>query len=138
MKNFPAPAPRTIKSFTCDTSGTSAVEFAIVASLFLMIFFGIIGFGWAFWMKNDLARAADKAARYAYIHGEKLDEIKYVFLSSTTAESGNIVLDVTAHTINSRRIIKLNAETTLPITIPFASVLEDMLLKETRTIELKP
>lgn len=48
-----------------DQRGATLVEFAIGASVFLMVMFGVIEFGRLLWTHNALADAARRAARYA-------------------------------------------------------------------------
>lgn len=45
--------------------GSTLVEFAIGASVFLLVMFAVIEFGRALWIHNALADAARRAARYA-------------------------------------------------------------------------
>lgn len=45
--------------------GATLVEFAICASVFLLVMFAVIEFGRALWVHNALADAARRAARYA-------------------------------------------------------------------------
>jgi len=45
--------------------GSTLVEFAIGATVFLTVMFGVIEFGRALWTHNALADAARRAARYA-------------------------------------------------------------------------
>ena len=56
-------ANRTIKKSRQE--GSTLVEFAIGASVFLLAMFAIIEFGRALWVHNALADAARRAARYA-------------------------------------------------------------------------
>ncbi|MEP6743451.1 MAG: TadE family protein [bacterium] len=48
-----------------DQTGTTLVEFAIGATVFLTVMFGVLEFGRALWTHNALADAARRAARYA-------------------------------------------------------------------------
>jgi TadE-like protein len=48
-----------------DQRGATLVEFAIGATVFLMVMFGVIEFGRLLWTHNALADAARRAARYA-------------------------------------------------------------------------
>lgn len=48
--------------------GSTLVEFAIGATLFLTVMFAVIEFGRALWVHNALADAARRGARYAVIH----------------------------------------------------------------------
>ncbi|MGI8735216.1 MAG: TadE family protein [Pyrinomonadaceae bacterium] len=45
--------------------GATLVEFAIGATVFMLVMFGVIEFGRALWTHNALADAARRAARYA-------------------------------------------------------------------------
>jgi Flp pilus assembly pilin Flp len=51
-----------------DQKGAAAVEFAIVASLFFMLVFGIIDFGFAFHSWNNAVNSAREGARYGAVH----------------------------------------------------------------------
>lgn len=53
--------------------GTSMAEFAVVATFFFMLIFGVIEFGRLFYTINALTDAARRGARYAIIHSA--DEI---------------------------------------------------------------
>jgi Flp pilus assembly protein TadG len=50
--------------------GAAAVEFAIVATLFFMLVFGIIDFGFAFHSWNNAANAAREGARTAAVNSD--------------------------------------------------------------------
>lgn len=49
--------------------GAAAVEFAIVVSLLVMLVFGVIEFGLAFWQVQNLRSATREAARVAAVRG---------------------------------------------------------------------
>ena len=48
--------------------GSTLVEFAIGATVFLTVMFAVIEFGRALWTHNALADAARRGARYAVVH----------------------------------------------------------------------
>lgn len=50
--------------------GATLVEFAIVATVFLTVMFGVIEFGRCLWTHNALSDAARRGARYAINHPE--------------------------------------------------------------------
>lgn len=50
-------------------TGQNLVEFAIVAPALFLFIFGIIEFGWAFYVYSELTNAAREGARYAAVHG---------------------------------------------------------------------
>lgn len=51
-------------------TGQNLVEFALVAPLLFLFTFGIMEFGWAFYVYSELSNAAREGARYAAVHGE--------------------------------------------------------------------
>lgn len=57
--------PGAWREFIVDVRGATAVEFAIIASLLLMVTFGILEFGLGWYDYNMGAAAAQKAVRYA-------------------------------------------------------------------------
>ena len=50
--------------------GSTLVEFAIGATVFLTAVFGVLEFGRALWVHNALSDAARRGARYAVVHKE--------------------------------------------------------------------
>ena len=57
-----------IRSCKRDHRGSTLVEFAIGATVFLMAMFAVLEFGRALWVHNALADAARRGARYAVLH----------------------------------------------------------------------
>jgi len=56
-----------MRAFGRGNSGATAVEFALVAPLLFLLLFGIIEFGRAWWTKNSLQYAVERATRYAVV-----------------------------------------------------------------------
>ena len=54
--------------------GATLLEFAIAATVFLTVMFGVVEFGRCLWTHNALADAARRAARYAINHPEADEE----------------------------------------------------------------
>jgi Flp pilus assembly protein TadG len=57
-----------INSFKQNEKGSTLVEFAIGATVFLMTVFAVLEFGRALWAHNALVDAARRGARYAVLH----------------------------------------------------------------------
>ena len=57
-----------IKAFKHDERGSTLVEYAIGATVFLMAVFAVLEFGRALWVHNALSDAARRGARYAVLH----------------------------------------------------------------------
>jgi Flp pilus assembly protein TadG len=57
-----------INTFKHDEKGSTLVEYAIGASVFVLAVFGVLEFGRALWAHNALVDAARRGARYAVLH----------------------------------------------------------------------
>lgn len=68
-----------------DQRGTAVLEFAIVAPMFLMTLFGIIGYGGYFWRAHSLQQVANDGARAA-LPGLTATEREALALSTVTSE----------------------------------------------------
>jgi hypothetical protein len=58
---------RFLQQLARNQAGTSTIEFAIVAMLFLLLTFGLVDFGHMFWQYNSAAKAAQLGARLAAV-----------------------------------------------------------------------
>jgi Flp pilus assembly protein TadG len=56
------------KRFKTAERGSTLVEFAIGATVFLTVMFTVLEFGRALWVHNALSDAARRGARYAVVH----------------------------------------------------------------------
>lgn len=57
-----------IRNFKHDEKGSTLVEYAIGASVFLMAVFAVLEFGRVLWVHNALTDAARQGARYAVLN----------------------------------------------------------------------
>ena len=53
-----------------DERGSTMVEFAVVAFMFVLLLLGIGEFGVASWAKNSIANAAREGSRFAMVRGQ--------------------------------------------------------------------
>jgi Flp pilus assembly protein TadG len=64
------------KRLLSDSSGATAVEFALVATPLLLLILGVLDFGRLYWSRNQLEFAAEEAGRYAMAnHSATMTEI---------------------------------------------------------------
>src|SRR5262245_42198727 len=62
-----------------NQKGSTLLEFAIGATVFLTAMFAVLEFGRALWVHNALADAARRGARYASVHSKTdIDAVKNV------------------------------------------------------------
>jgi Flp pilus assembly protein TadG len=68
-----------ISSIKSNERGSTLLEFAIGATVFLSVMFAVLEFGRALWVHNALTDAARRGARYAVIHAATdADSVKNV------------------------------------------------------------
>lgn len=103
------------RAFASDRAGATAIEFALLAPVFLVLLFGIIEIGRLIWVKQVLTEAAYSAARCAALAapckaaadvqsyaaaratrwGLKVDAAQIGYTASTTCDSNTGSVQVT-------------------------------------------
>ncbi len=61
------PRVKRVTRFARDEGGAALVEFAIIATVLMILMFGIIDFGRALYTKNSLTNAAREGGRYSAV-----------------------------------------------------------------------
>jgi Flp pilus assembly protein TadG len=77
-----------------DERGAAAVEFAIVATLFFVLVFGIIDFGFAFHSWNNAVNAAREGARKAAVDPNPTDITNRVKIAAQTLDQSKLSISV--------------------------------------------
>lgn len=82
--------------------GSTLVEFAIGATVFLTVMFGVIEFGRALWVHNALSDAARRGARYAVVHsaGDAASVKNVVVYGNAAGGSNPLVNNLTTANVN--------------------------------------
>jgi Flp pilus assembly protein TadG len=76
--------------------GSSLVEFAIAATVFLTVLFAIVEFGRALWVHNALTDAARRGARYAVLHkATDIDDVKKIVVYGDLTETTPLLENLT-------------------------------------------
>jgi Flp pilus assembly protein TadG len=75
---------RNLRCFLRATNGAAAVEFAIVAPIFILFCIGIFEAGRMMWIRNSIQTATEEAARYAMVHTTATDTELAVSLDAPT------------------------------------------------------
>ena len=103
-----------------DEEGASAVEFAIVCSIFIAMCIAIVQFGMALQIRNDLAQAADRGARLIVLNPDATDQDLETQVEALLASynSANLLVDVGEATINSIEYRTVTINYQIQIAIP--------------------
>lgn len=82
--------------------GSTLVEFAIGATVFLTVMFAVIEFGRALWVHNALSDAARRGARYAVVHsaGDAAAVKNVVVYGNPAGGSSPLVNNLTTANVN--------------------------------------
>ncbi len=87
------------KSRTDQRRGTAAVEFALVAPLFILLVFGIIEFGRMLMVQQVLTNATREGARRAIVEGTTQSEVLTVvnnYLSNSSVSDAAVTVNPSA------------------------------------------
>lgn len=83
-----------IKSCKDNERGSTLVEFAIGATVFLTAMFAVLEFGRALWVHNALTDAARRGARYATLNTQaSADQVRNVVVYGNEGGTGNPMLN---------------------------------------------
>jgi Flp pilus assembly protein TadG len=114
-----------LRSLIGDRAGTTAVEFAIVAPMFLAMLFGVFEMGWAFHCNQTVDYATTTAAR-SLIANPSLSQsqlqTKVQTLAGQLADNNGISVALSEDASNaSPRLARVTATYTHSFTVPFLS-----------------
>ena len=84
-----------LRHLSRDQSGTTTIEFTIVALLFLLLTFGLVEFGHMFWQYNSAAKAAQLGARLAAVSNPVWGELVNLEDTGTPGAAWETVYTVT-------------------------------------------
>lgn len=81
-----------------EESGSSAVEFSIIASVLFFLLLAVLQIGWALQIRNKLAIAADKGVHYAIINPTAADSVVTTYVRQAAPEYNNTNLTASTNT----------------------------------------
>jgi Flp pilus assembly protein TadG len=113
------------RRFRSDTRGVAAMEFALVAPLFLLLLIGILQFGLGFYASAGLRNGVEAAARYAQIYPRPTDsQIRSTLTSSTYGLNPSLLTTptLTHGTANGVDYVDISASYNYPLTLVFMPV----------------
>jgi Flp pilus assembly protein TadG len=108
------------RRLAADEGGGVAIEFAIVSMAFILVTLGIIEFGRALQARNEMAFAADFAARQIMIDPEiDEDAIEAAVAAKFDGHAPDtLVVDVTDETVDGEEFRVINMTYPMNLTIP--------------------
>lgn len=104
-----------------DSSGATAVEFALVLSVLITFILGIFQLGWAVFCGNDVRHAIERAARiYIQTPGATNQQfVNAVTANLTTVDIQSVTITVTKPTIGGAQMAQIAWTYNVDLSIPF-------------------
>lgn len=101
--------------------GAAAVEFAIIAPIFILLIFGIIEFGRVMMVQQILVNASREGARRAVLEDATAESVRQTVVEYLTRSSINVPPDNVSVSPDPGNAIN-NQEISVRISVPFADV----------------
>ena len=100
------------RCFADSERGTTAIEFAMIAGVYLSLVFGVLETGRAFYIWNTFQQAVESGARYALVTDNVTEQQVTDFVNdkmqSVTSASNPVSLDITFDTISGVNFINID------------------------------
>jgi len=114
-----------LRSFLACCCGATAVEFAIVAPLFLAMMVGVFELSRAMWIKSSMQYAVEEAARYALVNTSASAATLQTYAESKLGDTGvgttGMTFTITSNGIVADIQVSYNFQT-LTSLLPFPSL----------------
>ena len=119
------------RRFLGDTTGAAAVEFAIVANLFIAVLLGLFAIGYVFVVRADLEGSITAAERYALINEETDDKLKEIIRTKLATYDGTKIT-VTLARASKNGIDFVHADIAYVVDLGIASIVGPFKIETSR------
>ncbi|MCW5731057.1 MAG: pilus assembly protein [Alphaproteobacteria bacterium] len=111
-----------MRLFACER-GNAAVEFSLVAPLFISLLLGVVEFGRYHWIQNGLRFAVEEAGRFAIANSSASAETIAAKVLAKAPSTGTApVIDVQASSSGGMNFITIQASTDFSFLMPFLPI----------------
>ncbi|MCB1556675.1 MAG: pilus assembly protein [Alphaproteobacteria bacterium] len=111
-----------LTAFSADNAGTTAVEFALIAGIFISFIFGIFEMGRAFYTWNGFQYAVENTTRHVLVTANMTESQVEDYILEEMEEMGvdtdDVTLDVTFSTVSDVNFVEVDGTKTHQIFIP--------------------
>ena len=123
-----------LRGFWACTRGVAALEFGIVAPIFLLILIAIIELGRLHWVRNSVEYAAEQTARWAIVNTAATDtQIKaHAIEQFDSISSGNAAVLIDRDTANGLSFLTVTVTYDFEFLVDFTGIGKLPLRGETR------
>ncbi|TCS64018.1 TadE/TadG family type IV pilus assembly protein [Varunaivibrio sulfuroxidans] len=123
------PILRKVAEKTADNRGATAVEFALVAPVFLMFVLGLVDFGRVYWIKSTMQYAVEQTARYAMVNPTATNTTLTTYAVSQVngLDPSGITFNAADSTVSGTAFKTITASYTYTFSIPFVTLADAVL-----------
>lgn len=112
-----------LKKFISNADGTTAVEFALIATAFFTLLFGIFESGRLFLTWNSLQYSVENATRHVLVNPDatEIEIIEFVRndLKGATINPANVDINITFTTLSDMNFIEVRGAYSFKTVLPF-------------------
>lgn len=107
--------------------GTSAVEFAVVGPIFLLMIMGVFEWGRCFMVQGLLGEAAREGCRKAVVEGTTTQQIKdaattYLSNIGVSGDTASVIINDNVGNVTEAQNVPAFTEITVKVSVPFDTV----------------
>jgi len=114
--------PGFVKKLAASRRGATAVEFAMVAPIFIIMVAGVFEMGRAMWIKSSMQYAVEETTRYAIVNTSASTSTLATYASTAYSSSGNSIsgatFAATQTTVSGRTYILITGSYDFTVIIP--------------------
>lgn len=108
-----------IRFLRCN-SGAAAIEFAVVANIFIALLLGLFAVGYTYVVRSDIENSITSAERYALIHDETDATLENIIRSKlATYKASNLSLSFSRASSGGVDYVKTQVSYTIDIGVDF-------------------
>jgi len=114
------------RRFIATRRGATAVEFALIAPIFLILVFGIFEMSRAMWIKAALQFAVEEAARYAIVNSSATTSTLVTYAQTQFTNSGlsavGVTFTATQDTVSSVNYMSVTGSYSFSVLVPIVPI----------------
>ncbi len=115
-----------MKALMRARAGATAVEFALVAPIFIIMTMGVFEIGRAFWIRSSMQFAVEETTRYAIVNTSATTATLATYAQTTLTASGvnaaDITFTATTEVSGSRTFISVTGTYNFSVVVPIVPI----------------
>lgn len=123
-----------------DRKGATAVEFAVISPLLVMVIFGVLEVGRVLYVHSTIQHAVEVSGRYAMVHPDApLGDLRKIanengltLLGNNAAGTSTVGFNVSTVAFPTMKVLVITADIPYQMSVPFVSTMKFTITAQTR------